>query len=1540
MMFDWVKYDITDIVLRRKDFLESSMFNFNLVKNEIFVFHEHLRYSNDSQAIQKRSIIFPFSLMYKSKEYLSYEKTNNILLAKYENTYIIDKIVLRVSSIDSMVALSAAKYLGVEFARYKKRPPFPQQSREVQLEISMRKKQSMNLPTVTVISEKHKVVHDGMQIRVINDLSGVSIPLLDFSLHSSRENSSLTFDKSIHLLQAKNNLEISSSFYNSKVGKWEPIIEKWSFILEIDFGLYQEYKKRLDIANNNGDAFNINISDEMLKVLLLTMKDWNESFSQLNNNSTRKFSVSVTKPYTSNRVIGALLSDENANNVEYVSPFTIWNDTGYPLHVNSEIIGTHLKGISCKKKLDLKPGEQQDLLMEWNIDRIFEASTQESVLERMKVSVVLEHPIYGMVTIPNIDIHNFGTKKRKLEFRLIKKEFPIICNVFNYKKKKLVRFSSPIVIKNSLPKLVIVQIYNEDGNSYSLLEIKPQSSAALPFDKLRNYVAFHIEKANEKSKNQIFKADSLINNAPAGITLGDHYTLLRSQLYRAYATIFLEPLIVIRNCLPFSLNLDIHGKKGSHGKSLRHTLEVQDELYLTEFSPDYKAKIKCSAEGFTTNEFSILPSESRLNQRLFFYHHNKKVNLDVFTPPSKAADHTYKLIISAKVCVINESAELLNFYACNEVATSVSPFSLMAKNGNEIVVFDSITAMKIRPKNEGSSLSDFIPLNRPGTFPIDVYDSQKQMLNLGVHITNVLSDKQNNLFTKIVLVSPRYVVCNKASQIVSIFQPEAPEIDTILRPDERSAFHFTRHSKERFVKVKLHASSIDPQNWKESGVLDVSAPGNIEFICHNATQTQQKYFNLLITIQDACLFITLQEQDPSDTSIQIKNNLEGHELIISQQGVGDSTHTIPSREKAPFAWVQPCLNNVIVAKLKSSKGETSSEIKCKLNEINKSIKETVIMGNQSMPVSYSVTLSGRSRVVEFFSGQPVEEVKDDETKFLVRVNLPSLGISLISAASNRKYELAYVSLTPFMFVAVDQNDSTSIQIRVKEIIVDNNARFDAPYPVAVFPQNLKKLRERELPCLDIICKIKNKHKNSDLLYLHDLGFYLAETCIYLDAHTLNSISDFARSINKVLKQAVYSGIQSHQYLFLSEKEKKSYFKGYSIENQEGCLSWINLDPTKNAEDFIYIEKLAIQPIIISVTFKNLQFENTDAFIFALLKNSLGKALANFDKAPIKLRGIEIRSVYGTKDQVFGTLIERYKELAKETMMSVVFSSNILGNPVKFFDRISNGFNDLVDKPVQGFLEGPIEGGIGIIAGAGSFAAKTVGATFNSLHNIADSLANGLSSLTGDEDFISKREQANTKANSNALTGSLQAVKSIGKGFLGGITGIFEKPIEGGVKDGVEGFMKGMFVGAKGLVIKPVTGVLDGVSKLTQGVSNTFDEDSTLKIIKGRMPRIFYGKERIFKPYNIYHSTLMDFLYKKKPKKYTMLTLLGAVFLDEPSTKTFNFSYCLLLTLERIFFISFQKKAVVWKMKTTNMSEVFTNERGVRIILKKTFQNDT
>lgn len=274
-----------------------------------------------------------------------------------------------------------------------------------------------------------------------------------------------------------------------------------------------------------------------------------------------------------------------------------------------------------------------------------------------------------------------------------------------------------------------------------MLDIDSNSSAALPFDKIRNYISFHIEKVVDTKQNQIFKADSLIHNAPSGVTIGKNYTLLRSQLYRAYATIFLEPLMTIKNCLPFPLQLEMHGKRGQASKSTQNILEIQDEIQITDFSPEFSTKIKCTTENFTTNEYVVLPVDKKpSNQSLFFYHQNKKVYLDVHTPVSKI-DGTIRLLISARTCVINESMESLDFFACSESATWVSPFSISTKNGNEIVIFDSITAMKVRPKSEGSSISEVIPINRLGVVPIDIFDGKKQILNLGIQLTNVLCGK-------------------------------------------------------------------------------------------------------------------------------------------------------------------------------------------------------------------------------------------------------------------------------------------------------------------------------------------------------------------------------------------------------------------------------------------------------------------------------------------------------------------------------------------------------------------------------------------------------------------------------------------------------------------------------------------------------------------------------------------------------------------------------------------------------------------------------
>ncbi len=200
---------------------------------------------------------------------------------------------------------------------------------------------------------------------------------------------------------------------------------------------------------------------------------------------------------------------------------------------------------------------------------------------------------------------------------------------------------------------------------------------------------------------------------------------------------------------------------------------------------------------------------------------------------------------------------------------------------------------------------------------------------------------------------------------------------------------------------------------------------------------------------------------------------------MNQYGVVNCNYNVPPNQKIPFAWLQPSLNNTILVKLSKPSNQTSSEIKCKLNEINKPITEIVMLGSSSVSVSYHVSLSGRSRVIEFYMKKEKTENVEEESRFLIRANLPSLGISLISAATNKKYELAYISLTPFLFVVVDKGESTAMQVRVTKIIVDNNTRYDAPYPVLLFPQNLK-LKENDLPCLDFLCRMKNRQKPSDV----------------------------------------------------------------------------------------------------------------------------------------------------------------------------------------------------------------------------------------------------------------------------------------------------------------------------------------------------------------------------------------------------------------------------------------------------------------------------
>lgn len=115
---------------------------------------------------------------------------------------------------------------------------------------------------------------------------------------------------------------------------------------------------------------------------------------------------------------------------------------------------------------------------------------------------------------------------------------------------------------------------------------------------------------------------------------------------------------------------------------------------------------------------------------------------------------------------------------------------------------------------------------------------------------------------------------------------------------------------------------------------------------------------------------------------------------------------------------------------------------------------------------------------------------------------------------------------------------------------------------------------------------------------------------------------------------------------------------------------------------------------------------------------------------------------------------------------------------------------------------------------------------------------------------------------NVIQGLEKGGKAIFYGFKEGITGVWMQPIENARKEGALGFVKGAAKGLAGLVIKPVTGIIDFASKTTEGIKNNalIFEDKARES-RMRYPRVFYTECLILKEYNARDSQLFSILKK-------------------------------------------------------------------------------
>lgn len=169
--------------------------------------------------------------------------------------------------------------------------------------------------------------------------------------------------------------------------------------------------------------------------------------------------------------------------------------------------------------------------------------------------------------------------------------------------------------------------------------------------------------------------------------------------------------------------------------------------------------------------------------------------------------------------------------------------------------------------------------------------------------------------------------------------------------------------------------------------------------------------------------------------------------------------------------------------------------------------------------------------------------------------------------------------------------------------------------------------------------------------------------------------------------------------------------------------------------------------------------------------------------------------------------------------------------------ISNIRKDLLSQPLQLLY------GVDILGNASSALGH---------------MSKGVAALSMDKKFIQSRQKQERKGNVEDIGDVIrEGGGAFAKGLFRGVTGIVTKPLEGARSSGMEGFVQGVGKGIIGVAAQPMSGVLDLLSKTTEGANAmrmkiTAAITSEEQLLRYRLPRAING-DHVLRPYDEYRA---------------------------------------------------------------------------------------
>ena len=691
----------------------------------------------------------------------------------------------------------------------------------------------------------------------------------------------------------------------------------------------------------------------------------------------------------------------------------------------------------------------------------------------------------------------------------------------------------------------------------------------------------------------------------------------------------------------------------------------------------------------------------------------------------------------------------------------------------------------------------------------------------------------------------------------------------------------------------------------------------------NKEKEEDFYFNIEKRNYELSNYLIIKETTEQYSQIFISNLTENISFNVWQRSFQDKSIFFGPKKSSIFVWNDATKRQIINFRfhLKNIKKTPDNLYSFELFDnkikiLNRNDNENSEKENQKPLYSYEddiklFLINNKNKnsyyifhlSINFNGNQILIEVKNLNTEIEINlinnltlvgkakynINIKKLGISIIgdnkhvikNSSINKKYErkeICYITLDQIQLVykyeQLDKiNQSILYDISIKDIEIDNELSYITNYPIILLPVYSPRRKE-----------LKQEKNDSNILdnYSKEKKFF---TCSLLlikkEGEKIKKINSFKYMIQPFdinIESSIFlnffnlinnlsSGLSTSLTYINPLFQEEQYLKdnGIIIKDFYYEPSW-NKEIIRelNEEDYqkiIFINELNASSLEFNLTFiaqtKDQMFEKIlklNDFLTGIL-NVLNKT----ENVPLQLHGGITYNLLGNINQIFSNLFEIYKQQVLIQFVKLFGGMEILGNPLNFFNNIGKGFQDLLTKPGEGLMQGPIEAAKGLADGATSLVKHTVNGTFNSTSKITSGISQGILYLTQDDEYINEREQKKiTEKPKDIMEGFGFGLSAMVGGIFSGISDIILKPVEETKKKGLMmGLTKGVLRGVGGAVIKPISGVFDFVSKTTEGIKNGVYDDRIINRI--REPRVFYGILKVIKEYNYNDAYVKRFL---------------------------------------------------------------------------------